>query len=81
MQGPSNQSEVRRLLEQIDAEYEAAKHGLQGVAQGMAHHQFMTARAENIQALQKRLGEVVGDQDTATRLVIQHQATQQAASS
>lgn len=78
---PSNQSEVARLLAQIDAEYESSRQGLQGIAQGIAYHQFITERMERIQSLQARLGEVVGDQDTATLIVIHHQAKQDTASS
>ena len=70
----TNQSNVRHLLAQIDAEYTAAKQGLQGLAQGAAYHQFMTARSERIAALHRDLAEVVGDRDTATLLLMEHQA-------
>lgn len=67
----NNQSEVARILTQIAQEYEAGKSGLQGLAQGTARHSFITARMENMHALQIALEKLVGGQAmglVATRL-------------
>jgi hypothetical protein len=55
------QSEVARILAQIDAEYQAARNGLSGLAQGNTRHSFITARMENMGKLQEALEELVGD--------------------
>lgn len=56
-----NQSEVARLLEQISAEYEAARRGLAGFAYGSAKHEFITARMENVGRLHSKLETIVGE--------------------
>jgi hypothetical protein len=56
-----NESEVTRLLAQIDAEYEAAERGLTGLSLGTAQHAFMTACTERICQLHKDLRTLVGD--------------------
>ena len=43
----TNKSEVARLMQRIDEEYEAAERGLSGLAQ-VAQHEFITARMERI---------------------------------
>jgi hypothetical protein len=60
-----NQSEVARLLEQINEEYEAAQRGLSGFAHGSAKHDFITARMENVGRLHNELQEIVGDEAIA----------------
>jgi hypothetical protein len=52
------QSEIAQLRAQIEAEYEAAERGLQGVAYGTAQHQFITAGMEAIAQCCQRLREV-----------------------
>lgn len=59
MQENENKSEVARLLRQIDLEYEAAEHGLNGLA-GVARHEFITARMEQIGAYHSDLQRLVG---------------------
>ena len=54
-------SEVARLLEQIQQEYEAAQRGLTGVASGVAQHTFITARMERMSILHNQLHDLVGD--------------------
>ncbi len=54
-------SEVARLLQQIQQEYEAAQRGLTGVASGSAQHAFITARMERMSALHDQLHDLVGD--------------------
>jgi hypothetical protein len=69
----NNQSEVRRLLEQIDAEYAAAKRGLTGLAQGVSQHEFITKRMERVSELHSELSEIVGSREEAMRLMVEHQ--------
>ncbi len=55
-------SEVARLLAQINSEYEAARQGLSGLAQGISQHRFITKRMEQIAELHSQLRELVGDE-------------------
>ncbi len=55
-----SRSEVARLLAQINAEYEAAERGLNGLASGTSSHEFITARTENIGRCHEQLKELVG---------------------
>lgn len=55
-------SEVARLLAQISNEYEAARQGLSGLAQGMGQHRFITKRMEQIAELHSQLRNLVGDE-------------------
>jgi hypothetical protein len=56
-----HESEVARLLAQIDAEYEAAERGLTGLALGTTQHAFVTARTEHTCQLHKELWTLVGN--------------------
>ena len=56
-----NLSEVARLRQQIQAEYEAAQRGLCGLSYGMSQHEFITARMENMGQLHNQLQSLVGD--------------------
>jgi hypothetical protein len=67
---PEHQSEVARLLAQIDMEYEAAQNGLTGLAAGTSSHQFITARMERISDLHTSLQALVGE--SATALLAEH---------
>ena len=64
------QSEVRRLLAQIDTERTAAYQGLHGLAKGSAQHSFITAKMENMQRASEQLIEELGI-DKAMPLIIQ----------
>jgi hypothetical protein len=55
-------SEVARLLAQINYEYEAARQGLSGLAQGVSQHRFITKRMEHIAELHSQLRNLVGDE-------------------
>jgi len=55
-------SEVARLLAQINSEYEAARQGLSGLAQGIGQHRFITKRMEQIAELHAQLRDLVGDE-------------------
>jgi hypothetical protein len=60
-----HQSEVARLLAQINSEYEAARQGLTGLAQGIGQHRFITKRMEHIAELHIQLRNLVGDEAMA----------------
>jgi hypothetical protein len=63
-------SEVARLLEQIDQQYEAAQRGMSGLAQGAARHAFITARMERMGQMHQELGHLIGA-DQAIQLVVE----------
>lgn len=63
-------SEIARLLLRISAEYEAARQGLQGLAQGCSQHRFITRRMERMYELHSQLQALVGDE--ATALIANH---------
>jgi hypothetical protein len=56
----NNKSEVARLMQQIDTEYNAAVQGLTGFSNGSARHTFINARMENMamyfEELEKKFG-------------------------
>jgi hypothetical protein len=66
MERVSNQSEIARLLDQIETEYIAAMRGISGLAV-TATHEAITARMENLGKLHEHLRAVLGDD--ATRLM------------
>ena len=55
-------SEVARLMQQIDAEYEAGRQALHGPALGTAQHAFITKRMENMATQFATLRATVGDE-------------------
>jgi hypothetical protein len=63
MSDPREQrSEVAHLLAEISSEYESARLGLSGLAQGTCQHRFITRRMEQIGELHTRLRGLVGDE-------------------
>jgi hypothetical protein len=54
-------SEVARLLQQIEMEYEAAKRGLEAYAI-VSRHEFITARYDQAGIYQEQLATVIGDE-------------------
>ncbi len=65
-----NKSEVARLMARISEEYEAAQRGLNGLAEGVAKHEFITVRMENIGRIGGELKELVGEHEGARLLII-----------
>ncbi len=61
-------SEVARLLCQIDLEFEAAKQAVTGLAVGVASHRFIAARMTCVGVYQAQLSTQVGAEE-ALRLV------------
>ena len=64
-------SEVARLLQQIEAEYEAAKRGLSGLSFGAARHDFINARMDQVAVCLEQLVAHLGEEE-ATRLIYDH---------
>jgi hypothetical protein len=64
------ESELRRLLRQIEEEYISAHNGLHAFANGTARHTFITARMENIDRCRIELTTLVGEEE-AIRLMVQ----------
>ena len=58
-------SEVARLLAQIDREYEAAQLGLSGLSYGTSQHQFISSITERIGMLHSQLHDLIGDESIA----------------
>jgi len=65
---PESSSEVARLRERIQLEYEAAQRGLSGIAQGTAQHAFITRRLENMAEHHRELEQLVGEQEATSIL-------------
>lgn len=59
-----NESDVQRLLRQIDCEYQAA-------VLGTSQHSFITTRMEGMERAREQLVELVGDEMEAMRLVVE----------
>jgi len=68
MDALESKSEVARLMQQIELEYEAAQRGLYGFAAGAARHEFINARVENIGRYHERLKTLVGEQEATKAL-------------
>ncbi len=62
------ESEVVRLLREIDEAYQAAQWGLTGLASGTARHDFINAKEEHIALCHQELTTLVG-REKATALV------------
>ncbi|MBA2391456.1 MAG: hypothetical protein H0V70_01770 [Ktedonobacteraceae bacterium] len=56
----NNQSDVAQILKQIEQEYQASKLGLEGLASGVARHDFISQKTENIGKHHEQLAELVG---------------------
>jgi hypothetical protein len=65
------ESEVARLMQQIAVEYSSAQAGMSGLAIGTSQHAFITKRMENMQQYQEKLITLVGNEQEATKLVVQ----------
>ena len=60
-QSAGNQSDVARLLRQIDLEYEAVQRGLTGLALGTFRHAFINAKMERISECHAQLITLMGE--------------------
>lgn len=70
MYEPRNGSEVARLLQSIQHEYEAGEQGLSGLSLGAATHQFINAKMEQMHRAHEQLEALPGPEE-ATALVAQ----------
>ena len=65
-----SESEVAKLLTEIELSYQAARYGLSGLAEGVSKHEFITKKMENIEAGRVALTAIVGS-DKAMELITQ----------
>jgi hypothetical protein len=65
-----SESEVARLLKEIELTYQAAKNGLEGLAAGTARHEFITAKMASLDKYREALTEFVGA-DQAMEMLVQ----------
>jgi hypothetical protein len=65
-----NQSEVARLRERLEREYQAAEWGLHGLAAGVSRHEFITAKMERMGECHQQLAQLIGT-DEATRMLVE----------
>lgn len=63
------ETEVIRLLKQIEMEYEAAYKGINGLSSGTARHAFINARMENIDRHRVELVKLVGEEEALSLIV------------
>lgn len=63
-----NKSEVARVLEQIELEYQAAYQAMHGLALGSAKHQFITNKMERMGKLHEHLQTLVGEEQAGQLL-------------
>ncbi len=64
------QSEVARIREQIELEYEAMMRGMHGFAQGTARHTFIVARMSRVEQFHSELTKHV-DEEEATDIIVE----------
>jgi len=64
------ESEIARLMAQIDAETTAAYHGLYGLAWGTSRHDIINAKMERIAALNDELTAQLGE-EAAISIILQ----------
>jgi hypothetical protein len=57
------QSEISQIRQQIQAEYDAAKQGLSGLASGNARHDFIQSKTETIGQYHEQLVKLVGPEE------------------
>ena len=65
-----SESEVARLLKEIELTYQAAENGLAGLAAGTARHEFITAKMEKLEKSRESLVQFVGA-DQAMEMLVQ----------
>jgi hypothetical protein len=65
------QSQVAKLLAQIEDEYLAGRRALHASSAGSSRHQFLCAKMERMGQLHEQLGAIVGDPMAAMELIAQ----------
>jgi hypothetical protein len=65
-----SESEVARLLKEIELTYQAAKNGLTGLTAGTARHDFITAKMGQLDQYRESLAHIVGA-DQAMEMLVQ----------
>lgn len=64
-----NNSEVTRLLDEIDAQYWGAYQGLSGLSSGASQHRVIAAKISGMESSRQALIDIVGDEE-AMRMVV-----------
>ena len=59
----TNQSEVAHLVRDIEDEYKSGKLGLEGLAEGISQHAFITARMEKMAADIAQIVALAGEEE------------------
>ncbi|TMC22992.1 MAG: hypothetical protein E6J34_04320 [Chloroflexi bacterium] len=67
---PECKSEVALLLARIEAEYQGATNGLNGLSSGSAKHEVITSKMERVAGYSEQLKTLVGE-DQAIRLTVE----------
>jgi hypothetical protein len=65
-----SESEVARLLKEIELTYQAAKNGLAGLAAGTARHEFISVKMASLDKYRESLTQFVGA-DRAMEMLVQ----------
>ena len=68
MQEQHNKSEVARLRERIEREYQASWWALKGLAAGVAQHAFINARLRRMDRYYGKLAQMVGEEQAVEYL-------------
>jgi hypothetical protein len=66
---PNNQSEVTRLLSQINAEYSSSQEALYGLASGCSRHDVISAHMERIHTASQHLIDTLGKEEALPLIV------------
>lgn len=67
----ANQSEVAKLLAQIDIEYKAGQRALHDPAQ-VSSHRFIEKKMENIGKIHCQIAELIGGEIQAMSVIAEH---------
>jgi hypothetical protein len=63
-----HESEIVRLREQVELEYESMMLGLHGFAEGSAIHEFISAKMARVEGYHDELAREIGE-DLATQMI------------
>ena len=65
----NSKSEIVRLSQQFTREFQAAQMAARGLVVGVARHEFITKRMENMEKIRRELAQVMGDQAATEAMV------------
>ena len=64
-----SESEVARLLKEIELTYEAARNGVKGISSGSTKHAFIAMKMDHLDEQRKSLAQIVGEDQAMDLLV------------